>query len=289
MSLYKSIRKRTRPLRRYIQSLFIKDQRPTVLMEFDNMLFNLHKNNTLENEIIQTGEFEKSIRMLFSNMIKEGNTVLDIGANIGVHSVFFSKLVGATGKVYSFEPVEYNLKRLNMNIRLNGVNNVTIVNKGVGDTNTIKTMNVYKESSPNLAVNSFLDYDYIQESIQDGLVEKKEFEIITIDSFIEEHGIESVDFVKMDIEGFEYYALLGAKKLIREKTPPIILEYYSERIRQNGLSDNDFKEILFDYYDCYEIVRDAIHEKVTSLVAFNFDREIKEADIVCLPKFIQAP
>lgn len=284
MNILKRIRLLSRPIRRYIKSILIKDKRLTVLKEYDGILFNLYKNNTLENEIIQTGSFEKVIQTLFKNIIKDNNVVFDVGANVGVHATLFSKLVGNNGKVYAFEPVRHNIKRLNMNLRLNGVQNVNIIDKGVGDKNTIQTMNVFKEDSPNLAVSSFIDYDYIQKEFENGLVEKEEFEIVTLDSFVEENTINQVDFLKIDVEGFEYYVLSGAKEIIRKYKPTILFEFYSKRIVDIGLSNKEFKDILDSYYDCYEIVKDPIHHTIFSLIEFNFDREIYESDIICLPK-----
>lgn len=285
MSLLKSIRLISRPFRRYLKSKIQEDTRPTVLNEFDGHLFNLYKNNTLENEVIITGSFEKELQMLFRNIIKKDDVIFDVGANVGIHSVLFSKLVGNNGTVYAFEPVRHNIKRLNMNLRLNGIKNVEIINKGIGDKNEIKTMNVYKEESPNLAVNSFIDYDYIQKEIEDGLVKKEEFEIIKLDDFISIEQIKQVDFMKIDVEGFEYFVLNGAKNIIRDYTPTIVFEFYSKRIADIGLKNEDFKDILNDKYDCYEILKDPIYNKTFSLVPFLFDREIYESDILCLPKF----
>lgn len=284
MNILKRIRLATRPIRRYVRRSLQKDNRPTVLKEYDGILFNLYKNNTLENEIIETGSFEKVLQMLFKNIIKNNDIVFDIGANVGVHSTLFSKLVGQNGKVYAFEPVKHNIKRLNMNLRLNGVQNVSIIEKGVGNENTVKTMNVYKETSPNLAVSSFIEYDYIQKELKNGLVKKEEFEIVTLDSYVESNSIKRVDFLKIDVEGFEYYVLSGAKQTIQMYKPTIVFELYSKRIRDIGLNNKDFKDILGNYYDCYEIVKDFVHSETFSLVEFNFDREIYESDIICLPK-----
>lgn len=72
-----------------------------------NDLFWLNKTGYVDQCIINSGVFEEHSTRIARRLIKEGDTVLDVGANIGYYSVMFSKLVGETGKVFAFEPTKF--------------------------------------------------------------------------------------------------------------------------------------------------------------------------------------
>src|SRR3989344_9219581 len=75
------------------------------------------------------GYYEPYLTRVFDQHIKKGDTVLDIGANIGYHTLHFARLVGETGKVYAFEPHPSNFALLKKNIEANGYKNVVLVQK----------------------------------------------------------------------------------------------------------------------------------------------------------------
>lgn len=75
-------------------------------------------------KIIYTGNYEPALKKVFRSVIQKGDYVLDVGANIGFHTLYFAELVGATGQVRAFEPVPKNFKALEANIRLNNFNHI---------------------------------------------------------------------------------------------------------------------------------------------------------------------
>src|SRR5258708_4586206 len=79
--------------------------------------------------------YEPMETRLFKKEIKPGQTVLDIGANIGYYTLIAAKLVGPSGKVYAFEPDPTNFKILKKNVERNGHSNVVLVNQAVADKN----------------------------------------------------------------------------------------------------------------------------------------------------------
>ena len=272
----------TRPIRFYFKKKTYKSNRKTALKEFDNMLFNLHKGNFIEDKIIKTDDFEPKLRIIFKHLVQKGNTVLDIGANVGIHSVYLSKLVGENGKVFAFEPVDYNLKRLNTNLCLNGGGNTVIIDKAVGEINTVMQMNIFKETDFDLGNNSLVENEHIS-SVDISRFYKKDVNVIKLDDFVEEKKLQ-IDFIKMDIEGFEYYALKGMKNIIQNQTPPMIIEYNVERINHLGLENEDFIKILDEHYDCYELLSNSFLEKDFALEPFNFNRFV-QCDMLCVPKY----
>ncbi len=141
---------------------------------------------------------------------KEGDVVIDAGAFLGETAVWFADSVGENGKVYSFEPSTQNMKGLEKNIKVNGLEHIiTTIPKGLLDENKkIK----------------FLTQSYSSScSEQEGNVE---IEVTTLDSFVNDNGLSKVDIIKMDIEGAELKALKGAVEAIKKFKPTLAICAY---------------------------------------------------------------
>jgi FkbM family methyltransferase len=154
--------------------------------------------------------------LLFSN-IKEGMTVIDIGANIGAITLKCAKKVGLQGKVFSFEPSPINFKRANKNISLNKFNNITLINQGLG--NEKSTAFLYNVNPSNRGMLRLL-----QDNDQNNSFEKEEVEIDTLDNSIQKFSIPKPDFIKIDVEGFEYKVLQGAIETLGNYKPILFIE-----------------------------------------------------------------
>ena len=77
--------------------------------------------------------YEPDISSLFLNVIRKGDTVVDVGANVGFFTLLSAVLVGSTGKIIAFEPDENNYNRLNTSIMLNSFSHITVVRKPVSN------------------------------------------------------------------------------------------------------------------------------------------------------------
>ncbi|RYE58778.1 MAG: FkbM family methyltransferase [Sphingobacteriales bacterium] len=161
------------------------------------------------------GRWEPEAQALFSAVVRAGNTVYDLGANNGIHSLLFSKLTGTKGKVFSFEPLQKNCEEIKTNYSLNSITNITIVQNAVGEkTGTMQfhlglhdkqgsLVGIGRESGESLTVN-----------------------IITLDEFIAK-GNPQPDFLKIDIEGAESMALAGFSKSIDNIRPLMFIELHT--------------------------------------------------------------
>ena len=94
--------------------------------------------------------------------IKEGDTVFDVGANIGCFSVPFAKKVGSNGKVFAFEPQTFINKLLKKNIQENNLNNVKVISEGLGVKNEILKLDDFDYSS----VGNFGGISFLEENNQ---------------------------------------------------------------------------------------------------------------------------
>ncbi len=166
-----------------------------------DMVLGFHEPNTFE---------------VFDMFIKEGMTVVDIGANVGYFTRCLSKKVGTKGFVYAFEPIPATFKSLQATISLNNISNVIAVNKASSDHNGTVTMYLsLKHYMASLDVN--------WASREGG---ETEVPCITLDSFFETTG-KAPDFIKMDIEGGGVYALKGMYNIIRKHEPVLFLESHT--------------------------------------------------------------
>ena len=247
------------------EKLFFKKERGS--------LFAVHNNREIHSHILNGG-FEDHIINILTNQIKPGAICMDVGANIGYYSVLMADLCMPNGKVYSFEPVGYNRKKLELNASLNGNKNIQIIGKALGEKTENLELNIFPENSKLIGHNSFIENETLKEN--DGF-EKVEVQVISADEWIKEQKIEKVDFIKVDIEGFEYNFFKGASQLLKLR-PIIFFEHSSKRVRDLGINESEFNKILSNY-TCYQILKDGLLE-----YKFNGDMHPYASDILAIPK-----
>jgi len=134
---------------------------------------------------------------------KEGDTVIDAGAFHGVYTIYASKLVGNTGKIYAFEPEELSYRMLLKNIKLNNLSNVVVIKKGLWSKNCSMGFRTFK------AGNSISCFSKDK-------TETTSINLVKLDDYVEENNIKKIDFIKMDIECAELEALSGMKNTIEK-------------------------------------------------------------------------
>ncbi len=173
------------------------------------MYLNLKNDDGLSKELIIHGVRERyTVNYLFgSDTVKKGDTVLDIGGNIGYYALPESNLVGSTGIVYAVEPVSSNHKLLQKNVELNGMNNVKTYQMAMGDME--KEISIYIRSKKNLSSLTELPSD-----AKGGVIGIEKVPMTTVDSFVEKVIGKTPDFLRMDVEGFEISILEGMQKTL---------------------------------------------------------------------------
>jgi FkbM family methyltransferase len=167
----------------------------------------IQSNWFLFNYIIDWEEF-----CLIKHNLKKDSIFLDVGANIGYYSIWASKFI-TSGRIFSFEPNGQAFNRLIENIKINNrVHNITSINQAVsqknGDiymTNNLDTLNHILSTKEKIDFNSSV-----------------KVKSTTLDSFVDEYHIDFIDYLKIDVEGFELDVLLGAEKLFKEKRIGIV-------------------------------------------------------------------
>ena len=187
---------------------------------------------------------------------EEGDVVLDLGACFGDTAVHFAHAVGPNGHVYAFDPLPSHNQVIDLNIRQNGLEGrITAVPSAIGDAISDPTPAVPGQSFDSVAAPGF--------SMLGG---NPGFRVTTVDAYSEEQRLPSVDFIKMDIEGFELPALIGARSVIERHRPKLAISLYHKPL--------DLVEIPlwlaqnFPDYDLY-IDHYTIHHEETVLYAIS--------------------
>jgi FkbM family methyltransferase len=162
------------------------------------------------------GSYEYKKRIIFENTVRQGNTVLDIGAYVGFYTLLASTLVGATGKVYAFEPLPRNLEYLKEHLRLNSITNVEIIDVAVSDF----CGTAYFKEGSNRATGRINDAGKIQ------------VRTVSLDWLIEEGEIPIPDQIKIDVEGGELAVLKGGELLLERSRPTVFLATHGKALHQ---------------------------------------------------------
>jgi FkbM family methyltransferase len=156
------------------------------------------------------GEWSEGEIALFQHLVRSGDVVVEVGANIGTHTVFFAKAVGVAGMVLAFEPQRIVFQTLCGNLALNSLTNVHCYSVGLGE-------------APGFAQIPVLDY---RQPLNFGGVSLgqvatgEQVQIATLDSF----ALPRCRLLKIDVEGMELAVLKGAVETIRRCQPILYLE-----------------------------------------------------------------
>lgn len=189
------------------------------------------------------GRYEQDTVALFKKIVKPGMVVFDIGAHIGYFTVLFSKLAGADGKVYAFEPDNGNFILLEKNTKKR--KNVKIYRQAIADRTGGLTFYKIK--------NSTMCHTIIPTDNTD----KVTVSATTIDDFILEQKIKIVNIIKIDIEGGEPLAFKGMSRfLAAAKNLSIIMEYNPSALQSGNLDSFEFlKSLVGRGFNIFQILR----------------------------------
>jgi FkbM family methyltransferase len=168
--------------------------------------------------------------------IVEAKVILDIGANMGSTSLRFANM-NPNATLYSFEPHPKTHKRALKNLSLNKHFKVMLQEMGLGEKKD--TLRLYEVNEHNPGMNRILQgeqgFPYA------------EIEISTLDDFVIDSHIESIDLIKVDVEGFEYAVLKGGERILKRIKPVLFLELDDENLRDNGRSAAELIGLLRSY------------------------------------------
>lgn len=184
---------------------------------------------------------------LLKKYIHSGDTVLDIGANIGYYANVLSTIVGKDGKVHCFEPDKTNFEYLKAATAHK--QNIVINNKAVGPKT--EKLKIYTSKNLNVDHRTYKPEDYDQEI---------EIDAVSVDDYVSNMPATersriggNVNFIKMDIQGFEMQALSGMKETLKQNpNVKLISEFWPYGLKKAGSSVSNYFTSLTDLgFICY--------------------------------------
>ncbi len=190
-----------------------------------------------------TGDAEPEVQEALAELIKPGQTVYDVGANIGFFTILCSRLVGPQGRVYAFEPIPQNLATLRHNVTLNALSNVTIVEKALSSSTGTAEMFV----SPWSAFHSLNVEGATKQDDHGPQVGEVTVQTVTLDEFVQGEGVRAPDLVKIDVEGAELIVLGGMRETLRAVKPLLLCELHDTNLGYGEFVDSiDYRVRVID-------------------------------------------
>lgn len=198
---------------------------------FINDIYTAQKNIS---DLIQKNgmpDYEFVLEQSYSRIIREGDTIIDIGAHAGRHTKVFQQLIGETGFLYAFEPLPEQYAALKKEL---DSENVTVINKALSDCTG--KMDFYK-------VDNYPEESGLRKRVynrEDAKVEKIEVDVDVLDAYID--AFQNVNYIKVDAEGAEISILKGAVQCLKKYRPVISVEYGYPSYSVYGLEKDSLYE-----------------------------------------------
>jgi FkbM family methyltransferase len=166
---------------------------------------------------------------VFARYIAADAVVFDVGAHAGQFAKIYARLA-AKGRVYAFEPGTYARSVLRVALYLNGLRNVAIVPMGLGEAAGLglMTLPVKRPGSYGFGLAHLGQHD------RPGEIRQEAIALTTIDDFARLVGLQRLDFIKADIEGWEMHLVRGGRETLRRFRPVMMLEMVEGHLARGG-------------------------------------------------------
>lgn len=266
---------RSKPLTSFYRKadhwLRIKAKLANVIARRNGITYSLDLAQLIDNQVFFESYFEPETYNVFTQLVKPGMIVLDIGANVGIHTLGLAKLVTNKGRVIAFEPTDWAFRKLERNLSLNP-----------------ELVGIVQPWQLALSDDSegHKQFEFRAQWRKAGgyvAPEMGSTEFVTLDYFMEREGLRTVDFVKLDVDGFETKILRGSRSTLALHRPAMIVEMSDFFQKRAGGSAEEMIELLteFGYAFYHEKNLERIDEGLANLIAELRDWET--VNIVCLP------
>ena len=199
------------------------------------------------------GTYEPEVRTEIRRHLKPGAIAIDVGANVGWHTLLMAARAGPAGRVYAFEPNDSTRRRLVSGVEANDLTQVTVDRRGVADRVGASGF----QAPPAGHVwdgTGRLTPEPGQEGQEGREGQTTAIECTTLDAFVAERHIDRLGFVKIDVEGWELSVLRGARHVLSALRPVVVFEYDPAYVSRSGGAADDVTRCWSDAdYDLFAL------------------------------------
>lgn len=220
--------------------------------------------------------FEPDCLYFMRDSLRKGQTVMDVGANVGYFSLFASRLVGPTGKVLAFEPNQFACALLRRNKKMNGLSWLEVIEAGLGESDGTVPFN---DGFPGMDVYSSRG-EIRHRNANKSMFEKRDVQLLRGDNWVREQGVLHIDFMKIDTEGSEFFILKGFEEMFKtHSVSKVLIEISKDTLSSLQHSPIDILRFLLKYnYKWFELSSfGAIHPVLDCL-------KVEEGMYVSMPR-----
>lgn len=220
--------------------------------DFDGELsMELSLSDHMQRRIFWMGYYSREIVALLDKFLREGMTVIDVGANVGEIALASARRVGKRGQVHAFEPLSAVADILQSHARSNNLGQITLHRMGLSDRSArvpiFESCGQGIQGDDHAGLGSIYGSSVHQQAIE-------EIEITTLDKLVESAELNRIDLIKIDIEGAELPCLLGSRRTLQKYQPLIIIEVQQESANVAGYEAHDILRFLHGIgYETYRI------------------------------------
>jgi len=192
---------------------------PRLMKWFEGLEVLVVPGEQVSQAVYVSGLYEPSTSCVLRQILHEGHTFVDVGANVGLFTMLASRWVGRSGRVIAFEPSGREFARLRHHVDHNALSNVLALQTAAGDCAGTAVLHVAdaRYSGLNTIENRFM-YDDVVEACREVVP------VVEIDDVVRRHGVPRVHAMKIDVEGAEHKVIAGARQTIARDLPVLILE-----------------------------------------------------------------
>jgi len=211
---------------------------PCVIKWLDGLHIYAYPDNETSRAVFLTGLYEPNEFYWLDKVLEPGETFIDIGANMGLYSLFAATKVGRCGVVVAIEPSGRDFERLRFHVELNRLTNVHLLQ--VAASNHKGEARLLVAPDRNAGHNTLGDFGY------SGITPEatETVRLKQVDDVVQSMGLQKVDFMKVDVEGAEFHVLQGAQDTLRLFRPTILLELSDRTLRHQGCHSGQIWDFL---------------------------------------------
>jgi FkbM family methyltransferase len=205
---------------RYLR--FCRLDEPRLMHWFDGLEVLVVPGQQISQAVYLSGTYEPTTTAVLQRLLHEGDTFIDVGANVGMFTMIASRCVGRAGRVVAFEPSGREFARLRYHIDHNRLDNIEALQMAAGGREGTAVLRVADALHAGL---NTIEERFMYTDVREAYREK--VQVVTIDDVVSRLSISKVAVIKVDVEGAEADVIAGAAQTIARDRPALILEIAS--------------------------------------------------------------